>query len=632
MSFPIIEVDPVLKVGSQSSLDHAVDSEAEHEDDVIHVDPPSRSMSRIDGDPSTEDLGSHGGNIEKDDGFLVEDGYNAPILAPDEVRYRPEAQFMTPAIEPEQERRDTTYLDLESTALPAYQSGKRSSRPGSRSNSIHNLPHASRFSTHEDANTPLEDVKEYEPLFPDEEDEKKSKSTSEPNLPQGNRPKCLELARHHFPSRDVWEDAPDSLMYQTTVKTPQQPEFSIPEAEHEPKEIFETPEQEQARKSKIEDAEKEDDYVVPDALSDMPVRPSMPPRHKFPSRDIWEDTADQLLPTTVITPIPEKPEKSEGESAGPTEAAKVAPLVPARPVRSKPAAIALDGTTGYQEEKRAPTIPERPKPKVPERLSKSLQPGAAEGAPLAKTTSAEEREAPPVTKAKPTVPARPTGNKIAALQAGFMKDLNQRLQLGPHAPKKEEQEKEEVAENEKAPLADARKGRAKGPTRRKPGISPSAAVTMNEEPKAVRFAISTTIMVFEMNDGNLKVQEEEVKEVKNVAEELEKPAAVASDVGEVLQSKDETSAEIAPLAKDGKTADKASGEEGSASTAAPVPVQSSVPDLTTDATVQTGETSIEVNTNDDGEPEKVNAYLGGRTDKPGTVVEKDGEQHVGDAD
>jgi len=480
---------------------------------------------------------------------------------------------------------------------------------------------------------PLEDVKEYEPLFPDEEDQK-SKSTSVSNLPPEDKPKRPELARHHFPSCDVWEDAPDSLMYQTTVKTPQQPEFSIPAAEHEPKEIFETPEQEQARMNKAEDAEKDDfmpdhaddltkTQVIPDALSDIPVRPSMPARHKFPSRDVWEDTADQLLPTTVITPKHEQPAKSEGENAEPTEATKAGPIIPSRPVRSKPPPLALDGSTGYPEEKRAPTIPERPKPKVPERSSKPLQLGSAEGVPLAKTTSTEERETPPVAKAKPAVPARPTGSKIAALQAGFMKDLNQRLQHGPQAPKKEEQAKEEAEEKEKTPLADARKGRAKGPTRRKPGTSPSAAAATNEQPKTVRFAISSTIMVFEMDDGSIKVRQE-VNEVKNVAEELEKPG--------VVQLKDEIPAEIDPLAKEGgKVTDTVSGEEAAASTSVPPPTQSPAPDLTVDSAVQTGETNIEVNTNDGGAPEKVTAYLGGRADKPGTVIEKDGEQLVDDA-
>ena len=110
---------------------------------------------------------------------------------------------------------------------------------------------------------------------------------------------------------------------------------------------------------------------------------------------------------------------------------------------------------------------------------------------------------------------------------------------------------------------------------------------------------------------------------RGITEELEKPG--------VVQLKDEIPAEIDPLAKEGgKVTDTVSGEEAAASTSVPPPTQSSAPDLTVDSAVQTGETNIEVNMNDGGAPEKVTAYLGGRADKPGTVIEKDGEQLVGD--
>ena len=78
----------------------------------------------------------------------------------------------------------------------------------------------------------------------------------------------------------------------------------------------------------------------------------------------------------------------------------------------------------------------------------------------------------PVTKVKPAVPARPGGSKIAALQAGFMSDLNNRLKLGPQGPQKAAEAAEEEKVEEKAPLADARKARARGPARRKPAASP----------------------------------------------------------------------------------------------------------------------------------------------------------------
>lgn len=80
---------------------------------------------------------------------------------------------------------------------------------------------------------------------------------------------------------------------------------------------------------------------------------------------------------------------------------------------------------------------------------------------------------PAMNKVKPAVPARPGGSKIAALQAGFMSDLNNRLKLGPQVPQKPTSSaEEEKVEEDKAPLADARKARAKGPARRKPAGSP----------------------------------------------------------------------------------------------------------------------------------------------------------------
>jgi hypothetical protein len=90
------------------------------------------------------------------------------------------------------------------------------------------------------------------------------------------------------------------------------------------------------------------------------------------------------------------------------------------------------------------------------------------------------------------------GSKIAALQGGFMSDLNNRLKLGPQAPKKEEEVKDEPAEEkEKAPLVDARKGRARGPQRRAPAKSaspsPAAALAVPEEKERPQQKLSCSI-------------------------------------------------------------------------------------------------------------------------------------------
>src|ERR1700712_1951884 len=69
---------------------------------------------------------------DEDDVIHVEESeqeYSAPILAADEVAFRPEAQFLTPAVDLDQERHSNSFF-TESV----------SSRPNSRSNSVHNLP------------------------------------------------------------------------------------------------------------------------------------------------------------------------------------------------------------------------------------------------------------------------------------------------------------------------------------------------------------------------------------------------------------------------------------------------------------------------------------------------------------
>jgi hypothetical protein len=100
------------------------------------------------------------------------------------------------------------------------------------------------------------------------------------------------------------------------------------------------------------------------------------------------------------------------------------------------------------------------------------------------------------------------GSKIAALQAGFMNDLNRRLQLGPQAPpKKEEHEAAaegegaaaEKEEKEKVPLSDARKGRARGPARRAPASAAGSAAARVEEQKEVVLGFVGAVTFFEID-------------------------------------------------------------------------------------------------------------------------------------
>ena len=549
------------------SSDNALESETE--DEGVHIDAPAVRKDKMTGngyDPPTQDLGPHGGNTEAQGGWIEETGYGVPILASDEVAKEPGMEYLQPAVSPAQSRRGSQYYaGVDSEAPPSYQTGFRnSSRSGSASNSrpgsIHGtLPNPARFISHddrEDMHTPLEDVEEYEPLFPDEEG-KEGRS-----LPASERFKRREMKR--FPSQDIWEDTPNSLQLQATVNTPELAESQAAEAPKPSSSTFETPEAEKARKGEVSEQEKA--KLIPREerlaksnfkphLREEMQRPGM--KQRFPSRDIWEDSPDSArLETTVggsqddgprsppdeglragaVVYTSGRPDKvliageqsREGATAGASaikpsvpprlprshlstdssDTGQSVPSVPARPARrihkvppvdaeipplpSKPSAMTTPveaSQASPTEPRKGPVLPDRRKPDIPPRPGNPIAHDSTESIPLSKgesITSAGSgdvedepsmvKSPPPAPKPKPAVPSRPAGSKIATLKAGFMSDLDKRLQLGPQGPPKPQEKPSEEAENaEKAPLADARKGRARGPTRRKPA-APSAVV------------------------------------------------------------------------------------------------------------------------------------------------------------
>ena len=506
-------------------------------------------------DPPTQDLGPEGGNTAALGGYLEETGYGVPILASDEVAKTPGMEFMQPAVSPAQERRGSNYY----TGFEGhgeYQSGLGSgsrpgsavnSRPSSRPGSIYSAP-LSRFPTHDDdrdnMHTPLEDVDEYEPLFPDEDGNKIRKP-----ITPAQRIKMRETLKR-FPSQDIWEDTPNSLQLQATVETPEaERQRSLPVATGGTT-AFETAEQEAARKGEISEAEKAKLIPREERLAMSSFQPHIqdemrraPSSKRCPSRDIWEDSPDSANITTTVgegpksptdagleagavvhttgrpadgvlagvqprdnaivgttamgidkPSIPPRPSKSKlsptsGDSSA--DRALPAPSIPARPpkrLHQVPPADAqvpaLPPKQSSPTESRKPEIPERPKPQIPNRPAKSVVNETPEMEPLTQVTSAsstgsdgraqKDITSPPgAPKTKPAIPARPAGGKIASLKAGFMGDLESRLRLGPQAPKP--QEKEPEVETELKPLEDARKGRAKGPAKRRP--VPASAVS-----------------------------------------------------------------------------------------------------------------------------------------------------------
>lgn len=501
--------------------EYALDSETEDDENA-----PERQSNTGNGH-DTVDLGG------TEEGWM-ETGYGVPILASDEVAKEPGSEYLQPAVSPMQERRGSNYID------ESYQSGIRNSsrsgsatnsRPSSRPVSIHGtLPNLSRFTSHderEDMHTPLEDVDEYEPLFPEEEDNRPSTA---------GRFKRREMKRR-FPSQDIWEDTPNSLQLQATVETPEPTQEQIVPA---PKASVFEPEMESARREVKEKAKIPKDELAKSHFKHVEERPGL--KQRFPSRDIWEDSPDSShLETTVgeddkvldeglqagvvysrpdgkieteetvdKPSIPPRPTKAKIFESGST-----LPNIPARPKRLNQ--IPAEPTKTESEElkqtsdRKAPTLPDRPKPQLPARPARSAH-DTSEMAPLAKSTSttsvgSEAERGIPALKPKPALPSRPI-NKIAALKPGFLSDLDKRLQLGPQGPKAQEKTEPEIVEN--VPLIDARKSRARGPARRKPAIAsapaaPSIAEGVEPETAKPKWSIQAPWVVWETKNGSFNV-------------------------------------------------------------------------------------------------------------------------------
>lgn len=722
---------------ARSQSEYALESETE--DDEVHVKVPVTRTSKFTGngyDLPTEDLGPHGGNTDAEGGWIEETGYGVPILASDEVAKEPGSEYLQPAVSPMQERRGSSYYSgIDSDAPPSYQSGHRSSsrsgsasnsRPSSRPVSIHgSLPGLSRFTSHderEDMHTPLEDVDEYEPLFPEEEDKEGRQ------IPANDRVKRREIImKRRFPSQDIWEDTPNSLQLQATVETPEPAEDQIAPPPKVTSTIFETPEAEAVRKGEVDEHEKA--KLIPREerlakshfkphLRDSSDRPGL--KQRFPSRDIWEDSPDSAcLETTVgdlqddeikspldkglqagavvytsgrpgeAKPLPEqaqdgatagaaavekptippRPAKSKvsGESTGTNN--QPLPSIPARPPRrlhqvplaetqpplTDPAADSSpieSKQISPSESRKAPSLPDRPKPQVPARPPKSTAGhDNSELTPISKTSvgtvgsvdTGDDRRGvispPSAPKPKPALPSRQVGSKIASLKAGFLSDLDKRLQIGPQGPKPQEKT---TADNElteeKAPLTDARKGRARGPARRKPAAPAAPIVEGSEQEETTaksKWSIHEPWTVWQTNDdGTLNVgqaintapPEPEIKHSPSDTTPTSAPRSMDAvkdqEVAalDTTASKPESSSTADPPAVGGlavtdhdhnvSLAKEATSKESSIKEFTPSTSPSPTLQAMADEATQTGEKAITVNPGTKGE-EKMTVYLGG---------------------
>ena len=286
--------------------------------------------------------------------------------------------------------------------------------------------------------------------------------------------------------------------------------------------MFEPPETEEKRKDTITKEDQQSflsEHTKQFAAENKHLRGVRPTSQRFPSQDVWEDAPEHgHLETTVSGPqtpdtneyAPDSPIVEKDKPSIPAR-----PQVPARPQKAQQESSPID--------KKAPIIPDRPKPQVPVRPSKPSEPSSEK---ITTTERAVENDA-SQPKAKPPVPARPAGSKIAALQAGFLQDLNSKLGLGPQAPKVKEPEEEKEPEPAQ-PLTDARKGRAKGPQRRKPAASPAPAATVTAEVAVprVKLEIAPVTAVWSFGeDGALDVPAARVAAQIQSKLDSRKPAA-----------------------------------------------------------------------------------------------------------
>ncbi|KAG5980099.1 hypothetical protein E4U55_004394 [Claviceps digitariae] len=457
------------------------------------------------------------GEDEGDEG-AIED-YSVPILASDEVSKDPNPRGHKPAIRPHLQRHGSSYDGEESP-----------SRPTSRAK----IQHHHSPPNQEHKLTPLEDVEEYDPLFPEEA--KDVKVTIQ-------EPEEEHCERNHFPSKDVWEDAPNSVHVTAEVSTPDVPEperrrTAAHNAERPitPAHAFALYQEELAEKEAkgrtnnfLPPQDSKPSWVGHQPHLQTSSRPPSNGGNRFPSRDIWEDAPESHIHETEVSASPTEQDSPEI----PVRPAKKPSPPPERPaVPERPAARQNSGDDATRQ---PPPVSDKPKPSVPPRPTKS--------------SSGDTKDA-ASSKPKPPVPNRSVGGKIAALQAGFMSDLNKRLQLGPQGVRKEEpKEEESVEDQEKTPLTDARKGRARGPQRRAPAKGPTATTsaekTATVAAPVLSFSIPQTIWSVHPEDGDFtfsghedKMSQDDIKtyDSSGSSAPVEETPAVIAEKDPVLET------------------------------------------------------------------------------------------------
>jgi len=328
--------------------------------------------------------------------------------------------------------------------------------------------------------------------------------------------------KQRFPSKDIWEEAPDSAQLTTTVSpTPVNEESQSPVDTTAPEVTF-PPNTASARATTVNNLDESNLQVNPGerASTSAPLEvknPEAPVRAPSPEKkERWGPTGPvPLIPSTRPAPrtakIPTKLDTQEQIEQA-----------------QQPSSVPLTSSSESPTERRVPPhLPERPKPVIPQRPVKIA-------AKFQQSPLSQSEEASPSLKAPPPVKPKPAiGGKIAALKANLA--LEQKLAAGPLTFKKQEEEEklEAALEEPKSLVGDVRKSRAKGPRGRKLPTATTSAAAATEEAKeqseeeveapaapALSFMIAKTVWSIDDEDDARVVLQEGVGSSRRGEEEV----------------------------------------------------------------------------------------------------------------
>ena len=407
-----------------------------------------------------------------------------------------------------------------------------------------------------DIQTPLEDVS------PTRSPEDGSRDKENELLSTDRFKQCPENMDHRHPSHDTWEKSPDNLQLQKVVSATDVPDhrgvedsgnaYVSPSYETQKEDTAELGSQNQELKSGLEreavdrldmgqrlssadvweDALESHQHATtvqaPEPETKVPIE-TIPPKPAIPPRPNVHKAGEQLQSTTVPPPIPSRPQKRVLKA--PPFDSQATPAAQSNLTSTSPAAVSPT------ESRKAPVLPDRPKPQIPARPPRPAARGSAEsltrvnsGVSTENGETSKSAPAPPP-KPKPAVPAKPGGSKIAALKAGLLSDLDKRLLAGPMAAKPPEKKEEPEAPAEKGPLSDARKGRARGPARRKPAVATlPKAEAPSTEPSAPEIKITGSWNVWQVNEDGTVVVGDEKSIEKMSTPESERSSSQGSSI------------------------------------------------------------------------------------------------------